>query len=113
MAFPFFAPALALGIQASKQTQEAAVLFGREWQNLVTCRVKEDLDLMQRLAASKTPEQVWSAHAGFWQKAAEDYWREFGTVAELSAKVMSSNIGAAQHYMEETASDLLPLPKAA
>jgi hypothetical protein len=60
-----------------------------ESQAFMSRRVKEALHLWQRLAGAKTPEAMWSAYMGFWQKAAEDYWSEYVTFTKLSGTLVS------------------------
>ena len=48
---------------------------------------KEDFALMQRLAHGGTPDQILAAYSDFWQKAAEDYGKEFTTMSKLMTAV--------------------------
>ena len=80
---PFFAGAL----KTNAQAQVAFGMIAGECQAFVALRLQEDMALMQRLAASRRPEQVLAAHTVFWQKAAEDYGKEFTTVSKLLARV--------------------------
>jgi hypothetical protein len=47
-------------------------MLASEWQNFVSRRIAEDFAFMQRIVQCRTPDQVWGAHADFWQKAVED-----------------------------------------
>jgi hypothetical protein len=80
---PFFAGAL----KANAQAQEAFGMIAGEWQAFVALRLQEDMALMQRLAASRRPEQVLAAHTVFWHKAAEDYGKEFTAISKLLGRV--------------------------
>jgi hypothetical protein len=51
---------------------------------------------MQRVAHSRTPDQVWAAYAEFWQRAVEDYGREYMIIGRHMARVMSESVAAAQ-----------------
>jgi hypothetical protein len=62
-------------------------MIASEWQDFVGRRVKEDFDLMQRLARSSTPNQILVAYTDFWQKAGEDYSNEIATISRLMTEV--------------------------
>src|SRR5258705_1253085 len=92
----FLAPVLALGMWnpflagamgGNAQAHEGFGTIASEWQDFVARRLKEDFALMQRLAHSGTPDQFLSAYSDFWQKAAEDYGKEFTTMSKLMTGV--------------------------
>ena len=72
-----------------------------EWQNFVSSRLREDFALMQRIAHSRTPDQLWAAYADFWQKAVEDYAKEYMIMGRFVAGVTSKSLAAAQSTAEE------------
>jgi hypothetical protein len=72
-----------------------------EWQYFVSHRLQEDFALIQRIALSRTPDQVWVAYAEFWQRAVEDYGQEYMTIGRLVAGVTSKSVAAAQSAAEE------------
>ena len=59
--------------------------FSVEWQTFVGRRLSEDFHLLQELSVAKAPNQVWTAWSRFWQKAGEDYGREYSIMAKLAA----------------------------
>jgi hypothetical protein len=50
---------------------EGIATLSSEWQDFVGQRMKEDFTLLQRVGASRSPEQLWAAYIVYWQKAAE------------------------------------------
>jgi hypothetical protein len=51
---------------------------------------------MQRVAQSRSPEQLWTAYVDFWQRAVEDYGKEYMTMGKLAANVTSKSLTGAQ-----------------
>jgi hypothetical protein len=96
LTFDIWEPVFAGSLTANAQIQEAFGMIAGEWQAFVAHRLQEDIDLIQRLAGSRTPEQILAVHAAFWQKAAEDYGKEFTTISKLLAKV-TSKVAATTH----------------
>jgi hypothetical protein len=82
--------------QWSGQVHEAFGTLTSEWQNFVSRRLKEDFEFTQRIAQCRTPDQVWSAHADFWQKAIEDYRKEYLLMGKLAGSLPSKAVAAAQ-----------------
>ena len=76
---PFFTAPL----KGNGLPQEGVGAIASEWQGFVGHRLQEDIALMQRLMQSRTPDQVVAAYSEFWQKAAEDYGKEFNTMTKL------------------------------
>lgn len=110
----FLAPALAhsmwspLFVGALKCNAEAYAgcrTIASEWQNFVSARVREDVVLMQRVAQSRTPDQVSAAYADFWQRAVEDYGKEYVVMGRLVAGLTSKVMAAAQSVAEEVRAD--------
>jgi len=83
---PFFVGAL----NANAQAQEAFGTMAGEWQTFVARRLQENMELVQRLAGRRTPEQILAAHTIFWQKAAEDCSKEFTTITQHFARATSA-----------------------
>jgi hypothetical protein len=96
LTFDIWEPVFAGSLKANAQIQEAFGMIAGEWQAFVAHRLQEDIDLMQRLAGSRTPEQILAVHAAFWQKAAEDYGKEFTTIGKLLVKATSKVAQASQ-----------------
>ena len=112
-AFDIWAPALACNAEWNSKLHESVATLSSEWQEFVSRRVTDDLSLLQLVGSSQSPEQAWAAYVKFWQKAAEDYSREFATMSKLAGELVTNSITAAQHRMEVAATELLPIAKAA
>jgi hypothetical protein len=82
-------------------------MFG-EWQHFLGRRVEANIALMQQVAQSKSPEAAWSAYAGFWQKLAEDYGKEFSVMTELAGDATRSLTAAAQSAADKAGTSHLP-----
>ena len=70
---------------ANSKLQGSFVGMSTEWQSFVGRRLSEDFHLLQELSTAKAPDQVWNAWSRYWQKAAEDYGREYSVIAKLAA----------------------------
>lgn len=57
--------------------------FGLEWSSFLSRRIKEDVELPMRLAAAKSPEEIWNHYSAFWTKMAHDYRQELDALARL------------------------------
>ena len=106
-------PAFACYTEWNARLHEGVVALSNEWQDFVGRRMTEEFALLQRLGASRSPEQVWAAYAAFWQKAAEDYSEEFGRAAKLSGGLMNRSMASMQRQTEEATTGIMPLGKAA
>jgi len=73
---------------ANSRMHDSFVAMSDEWQAFIGRRMKQDLHLWQDLAGAKTPDAIWSAYAGFWQKAVEDYWQEYAAFTKLSGSLV-------------------------
>jgi hypothetical protein len=104
-ALSMWSPLFVGALRWNAQVQEGFGTIASEWQNFVSRRIREDFALMQRVAHSRTPDQVWAAYADFWQRAVEDYGKEYMTVGRLVAGVTSKSVAAAQSAAEELSAD--------
>jgi hypothetical protein len=75
------------------QVRERFSTVALEWQDFVARRFKEDSHLLHKIVTCKSPEQVWSAYADFWKKAADDYGKEFAVM--MTTKSMAATEAAA------------------
>jgi hypothetical protein len=87
--------------------------LGSEWQEFVSRRLQDDLGLLQQLGSPQSPEQAWTACVKFWQKAAEDYAREFATMSQLTGELVNSSLSGLQQHAEAAATQPPPTAKAA
>ncbi len=63
---------------------EGLARLGTEWVDFVNRRLKEDINLMPRLAACRCAEEVSDVYAEFWRSFGEDYSKEFAALSRLS-----------------------------
>ena len=68
--------------------------LGNEWVDFVNRRLKEDINLLPRLAACRCAEEVSNAYAEFWRNLGEDYSKEFATLSKLSEDLATSPFSA-------------------
>jgi len=111
--FNVWAPALSFSGEWNAKLGESFANLGSEWQEFVSRRMQDDLSLLQQMGSSQSPEQAWTTYVKFWQKAAEDYAREFATMSRLTGDIVNSSITGLQQRMQATASELQPTAKAA
>jgi hypothetical protein len=97
---PFLASTLARNAQA----HEEFAMIAREWQDFLGRRVKEDIDLMQRLTKSGTPNQMLDAYTDFWHKAADDYGKEIATMSKLMTEA-ATKMATTMHAVTRVASE--------
>lgn len=97
----FRAPALAFGMWSplwvGPRKGNAQVFVGigaiaGEWQNFVSGRLWKDFAFVRRVAQSRSPDQIWAAYVEFWQRAVEDYGKEYLTIGRLAAGVTSQSV---------------------
>jgi Phasin protein len=62
--------------------------MGREWTSFIGQRVKHDVELANRLAACKDPNEVLRTYSEFWVTAAEEYNTEAAKIAKLSSAII-------------------------
>ena len=86
--FSFCQPSFSWWTSANSRLHNSFVTINDEWQAFMGRRMKEDLHLWQELGGAKTPQAMWSAYSGFWQKAVEDYWKEYATLAKISGTLL-------------------------
>jgi hypothetical protein len=97
----FRAPALALAVwsplwvgpyQGNAQFYVGIGAIAGEWQNFVSGRLREDFAFLRRVAQSRSPDEIWAAYVEFWQRAVEDYGKEYLTMGRLAAGVTSKSV---------------------
>jgi hypothetical protein len=95
------------------QIYEGFGTLASEWQNFVSRRIAEDFAFMQRIVHSRTPDQVRGAHADFWQKAMEDYGKEYMLMGRLSASLTTKAAATAQSACQEATAEVRSFSRAA
>lgn len=91
-------PFLATTPKRNGLPQEEFGAIANEWQGFVGHRVQEGIALMQRLTQCRTPDQMVAAYSDFWQKAVEDYGKEFTTMTKLMTGARSKTVGGPARY---------------
>lgn len=62
----------------------ATTTAGAAWLDFIGKRAATDVELMQRLASSKSAYEAWSTYSGFLRKAIADYQKALTDLAKLS-----------------------------
>jgi hypothetical protein len=75
-------------------------------------RLTQDLDLMERIWACKTPLELLQLQSSFMQKALVDYMKEVGTLADLETDAGVSEIAALDEGAREACKPAKASPKA-
>lgn len=83
------------------QAHQGLSTLNLEWQDFLARRFKEDAGLLNKIATSTSPDQLWSAYASFWEKAMDDYGAEFARMTKLVAGVTAKNLAATQQAAGE------------
>ena len=83
------------------QAHEGFATLSLEWQDFLARRFKEDAGLLNKIATSASPDQLWAAYASFWKKAMDDYGAEFARMTKLAASVTAKNLAATQQVADE------------
>lgn len=99
-------PALAGAAKWNGKMCEGFALLGSEWLDFVNRRLKEDLNLPQRVCACRSPEELRDTYTAFWRQAIDDYQKEFTIMAKLGGGFLSNSLTAAQSRAEEAAREL-------
>jgi hypothetical protein len=103
-------------IGLTKSNGHAVQGFGTlfsEWQSFVGHRLEQDVMFVQRLARSRSPDEIAAAYADFWQQTTVEYAKEFVTMSKLLAGVNSKTFSFAQAASEEAVRSVLPSALAA
>ena len=80
----------------SDKAFEGLAGLGTEWVDFVNRRLKEDINLLPRLAACRRAEEVSNVYAEFWRTLGEDYLREFAALSKLSGDFVASAFTASR-----------------
>ena len=73
---------------------EGLASLGNEWVDFVNRRLKEDINLLPRLAACRCAEEVSNVCAEFWRNLGEDYFKEFAVLNKLSGEFVTNALAA-------------------
>ena len=83
-----------------------------EWQEFLGRRLSDDFRLLQNLSSAKAFDDIWTAWAGFWRKAAADYGAEYSAIARLAGGLVTKSAAMGQSGASETGT-AVPQSKAA
>lgn len=100
-ALRMWSPLLSEAFRWNALAHEGFGTIASERQTFVGSRLREDFALMQRVVHSRTPDQIWGAYTEFWQKAVEDYGKEYTIMLRLVAGVASKSVAAATSAAEQ------------
>jgi hypothetical protein len=70
---------------------ESLARLGTEWVDFVNRRLKEDINLLPRLAACSCAAEASKVYAEFWRNFGEDYAKEFAEFNKLSGELATSS----------------------
>ncbi|MBO0763774.1 MAG: phasin family protein [Hyphomicrobiaceae bacterium] len=99
-------PALAGAAKWNGKMCEGFALLGTEWLDFVNRRLKEDLNLPQRMCACRSAEELRDIYTAFWRQAIDDYQKEFTVMTKLGSSFLSNSLTAMQTRVEEAAHEL-------
>ncbi len=111
--FNVWGPGLTSGADWNMKVSEGFTKLGIEWQEFVSRRLKEDAGLLNQLAASRSPQQIWEVYAAFWQKAFEDYAQEYARVGKLVGDLTNGSAVTIERGRKNAAAQPPPVKKAA
>jgi hypothetical protein len=80
-------PSMADAASVNSKVLQGLAILGGEWLDFVTRRLKEDVSLPARVAACRSPDEMSSVYADFWQKLVDDYWEEFAVLGKLGGDI--------------------------
>lgn len=94
----------------TNRTVEKSAAFGSAWSSLVQKRFQQGLDLQQRLATCRSPEEVMRVYGTWAQIAVEQYQAGFDEMARIgqdiqreTVEVVGETINGAHYPLERRA----------
>jgi hypothetical protein len=75
--------------------------IGGEWSTFIDRRLKEDFALPQHLANCTCPDDAWRVYASFYQKAIDDYQKEFAELARIGGELAGESAAAFKKGLDE------------
>ena len=106
-------PIIAGAARWNAQAHEGFGMLASEWQDFVSRRIQEDLAFTQRVAHCRTADQAWSEALDFWQKAVEDYGKEYMVIGRLVAGLTTKTCAAVQSAAEDASTEAFSRSRAA
>jgi len=83
-------PSIADAASWNENALQGLTMLSGEWLDFVTRRLKEDVNLPTKLAACRSPNEISSVYAAFWQKLVDDYWKELAVLGKLGGDMAAS-----------------------
>jgi hypothetical protein len=80
-------PSIADAASWNEKALQGLTMLSGEWLDFVTRRLKEDVSLPTKFAACRSPNEISSVYAAFWQKLVDDYWEEFAVLGKLGGDI--------------------------
>ena len=96
-------PSIADAASWNEKALQGLTMLSGEWLDFVTRRLKEDVNLPTKFAACRSPNEISSVYAAFWQKLVDDYWKEFAVLGKLGGDFAASAAGAHRRRAEAAA----------
>jgi hypothetical protein len=106
LGFELWGPAMAGAAKWNGKMYEGFATLSSEWLDFVNRRLKEDLNLPQRVCACRSPDEMRDTCVAFWRQAIDDYQKEFNVMAKLGSGVVGKSLAAAQNGIDEAAREV-------
>ena len=76
-------PSMADTASRNEKVLQGLTVLGGESLDFVTRRLQEDVSLPTKFASCKSPDEMSSLYAAYWQKLVDDCWKEFAVLGKL------------------------------
>jgi hypothetical protein len=96
-------PSVADAASWNEKALQGLTMLGGEWLDFVTRRLKEEVSLPTKLAACRSPNEMSSVYAAFWQKLVDVYWKEFAVLGKLGGDMAASAASVQRRRAEAVA----------
>jgi hypothetical protein len=97
-------PSIADAASWNEKALQGLTMLSGEWLDFVTRRLKEDVNLPTKFAACRSPNEISSVYAAFWQKLVDDYWKEFAVLGKLGGDI-AARAGSVQWRRAEAGAE--------
>jgi hypothetical protein len=97
-------PSIADAASWNEKALQGLTMLSGQWLDFVTTRLKEDVNLPTKFAACRSPNEISSVYAAFWQKLVDDYWKEFAVLGKLGGDI-AARAGSVQWRRAEAGAE--------
>jgi hypothetical protein len=97
-------PSIADAASWNEKALQGLTMLSGEWLDFVTRRLKEDVNLPTKFAACRSPNEISSVYAAFWQKLVDDYWKELAVLGKLGGDI-AARAGSVQWRRAEAGAE--------